>query len=121
MKHKEDKNAFKEQNSIFSLILNGLPNFNNPYINNNIRTKNCEEFKNAKLIDKNLLKLSKEKSFFYKGCESLLTMNNNNYKNNFIPIIDLLKYDEVYEQKYGFKKRNFSAISKPKISLTKLE
>ena len=121
MKHKEDKNAFKEQNSIFSLILNGLPNFNNPYISKNIRTKNCEEFKNAKLIDKNLLKLSKEKSFFYKGCESLLTMNNNNYNNNYIPIIDLLKYDEVYEQKYGFKKRNFSAITKPKISLTKLE
>ena len=121
MKNKEDKNDFKKQNSIFSLILNGLPNFDNPFINNNIRTKNCEEFKNAKLIDKNMLKLSKEKSFFYKGCESLLNMNNINYNNNYIPIIDLLKYDEVYEQKYGFKKRNYSAKSKPKISLSNLE
>ena len=110
IKQKEDINSHKEEKSIFSLILNGLPNFNNKFINQNLKlSKKCENFKNAKLIDKNLLKLSKGKSFFYKGCESLLTMNNYS-NNNCIPVIDLLRYDELYEQKYGIKKRNFSAI-----------
>ena len=109
MIQKEDINANKEEKSIFSLILNGLPNFNNKLINQNLKhSKKCENFKNAQIIDKNLIKLSKERSFFYKGCESLLTMNNNP-DNNFIPIIDLLRYDELFELKYGVKKRNFSA------------
>ena len=121
LKQNQDKNANKGRKTIFSLILSGLPNFNNKFINKNIRKifEKCENFKNAKLIDKNLLKLDKGKSFFYKGCESLLTMNNNSNNNN-IHIIDLLKYDELYEKKYGFKKRNNSAINKPSISLSKL-
>lgn len=109
MIQKEDINANKEEKSIFSLILNGLPNFNNKFINQNLKhSKKCENFKNAQIIDKNLIKLSKERSFFYKGCESLLTMSNNP-DHNFIPIIDLLRYDELFELKYGVKKRNFSA------------
>ena len=121
MKHKEDTNIYKSNNSIFSLILNGLPTFNNKYLSQNIKgiPKKCDYFKNAKLIDKNLLKLPKEKSFFYKGCESLLTMNNNIY-NNKIPIIDLLKYDKIYEKNYIFKKRNNSAINKTKINMNNL-
>jgi len=121
LKQNQDKNVNKGRKTIFSLILSGLPNFNNKFINKNIRKifEKCENFKNAKLIDKNLLKLDKGKSFFYKGCESLLTMNNNSNNNN-IHIIDLLKYDELYEKKYGFKKRNNSAINKPSISLSKL-
>ena len=109
MIQKEDINTNKEEKSIFSLILNGLPNFNNKFINQNLKhLKKCENFKNALIIDKNLIKLSKERSFFYKGCESLLTMSNNPDQ-NFIPIIDLLRYDELFELKYGVKKRNFSA------------
>ena len=114
------KNLDKSKNSIFSLILNGLPHFNNKLINENIRenSKNCDSFKNAKLIDRNLLKIPKEKSFFYKGCESLLSMENNK-NNNYIPIIDLLKYDELYEQKFGIK-RNHSAGNKLSKELFKL-
>lgn len=53
-------------------------------------SKKCDCFKNAKFINKDMLKLPKEKLFFYKGYESLLTINNNNNNNDFIPIIDLL-------------------------------
>ena len=114
---KEKVKHHKDRKSIFSLVLNGVPDFNNKYINKNINmnkiSKKCDCFKNAKFIDKDMLKLPKEKLFFYKGCESLLTINNNNNNNDFIPIIDLLKYDKIYEKKCGFKKRNLSAVNKP--------
>ena len=114
------KQIEKLRNSIFSLVINGLPHFNNKLINDNIReyTKICDSFKNAQLIDKNLLKIPKEKSFFYKGCESLLTIENNKNNTN-IPIIDLLKYDEIYEKKFGIK-RNHSAINQLSKKLYKL-
>ena len=122
-KDNKDKKKNNKRKSIFSLILNGVPDFNNQYLTKNIKLKKVNKqydyFKNAKLIDKNILKLPKEKSFFYKGCESLLTMNNNENSNN-IPIIDLLKYDKLYEKKFFLKKRNNSAVNKPNISLSKL-
>jgi len=123
LKDKKDKKNNNERKSIFSLVLNGVPDFNNQYLSKNINLKKVnikhDCFKNAKLIDKNILKLPKEKSFFYKGCESLLTMNNNESNNN-IPVIDLLKYDKSYEKKFFLKKRNNSAVNKPNISLSKL-
>ena len=121
MKQKEDIEVNEEGKSIFALILNGLPNYNNENINTNFKNpKNCENFNKVKLIDKNLLKLSKKRAFFYKGCKSLLTMNNDCKIKNFIPIIDLLKYDELYEQNFGITKRNYSAMNKSKISLSKI-
>ena len=123
LKDKKEKKQNKERKSIFSLVLNGVPDFSNQYLNKNINLKkvnkkyNC--FKNAKLIDKNILKMPKEKLFFYKGCESLLTMNDNK-NNSMIPVIDLLKYDKSYEKKIFLKKRNHSAANKPNISLSKL-
>ena len=124
LKEKKDKKRNNERKSIFSLVLNGVPDFNNQYLNKNINLKKehkkYDYFKNAKLIDKNLLKLPKEKSFFYKGCKSLLTMNNKENKST-IPVIDLLKYDKLFEQKFFLKKRNHSAanINKPKMNLSK--
>ena len=123
-KDKKDKKRNNERKSIFSLVLNGVPDFNNQYLNKKINLnkvhKKYDYFKNAKLIDKDLLKIPKEKYFFYKGCESLLTMNNNENKST-IPVIDLLKYDKLYEKNFFLKKRNHSAvnINKAKMNFSK--
>jgi hypothetical protein len=123
-KDKKDKKRNNERKSIFSLVLNGVPDFNNQYLNKKINLnkvhKKYDYFKNAKLIDKDLLKIPKEKNFFYKGCESLLTMNNKENK-SIIPVIDLLKYDKLYEKKFFLKKRNHSAvnINKAKMNCSK--